>query len=69
MHLRSNSDPIALVTRNWDGAANWAFPALDTGRELTASGANQLLEGLEKRAGLTGRSDPHSLGIGSPKTT
>ena len=55
------------MRQEWDLAGNRVFPSHNTGEQLTASGVNQLLKRLRKRAGVTGRTNPHAFRHGFAK--
>ena len=55
------------IWQEWDWAGDWVFPSHNTGEQLTVSGVNQVLKRLKKRAGVTGRANPHSFRHGFAK--
>jgi site-specific recombinase XerD len=55
------------IWQSWEWAGDWVFPSHNTGEQLTVSGVNQVLKRLKKRAGVTGRANPHAFRHGFAK--
>jgi site-specific recombinase XerD len=58
---------MAAIWQSWNWAGDWVFPSHKTCEQLTVSGVNQVLKRLKKRAGVTGRANPHAFRHGFAK--